>query len=126
VIKNVSYTQTIPESFIKAVVPKLRSFGLTKTEALVLINLGVGLPRTPGSTSTANAEAEEVDEEAAAEESQEPDDRQLLLLVIEELEERFSDEKSDALLKLMRTEFDRAQAKESATTNGATAMNKPV
>ncbi|KIX03218.1 uncharacterized protein Z518_06770 [Rhinocladiella mackenziei CBS 650.93] len=115
-----------PETFIKSVVPKLRAFGLTKTEALMLINLGVGLPRNQYSqaaaaeteTGATNGDVEEGNEEAAAQEVQEPDDRQLLSLVIEELEERFPGEQGEAkmekILQTMKAEFDRAHA----ATNG--------
>ncbi|EXJ82853.1 hypothetical protein A1O3_06668 [Capronia epimyces CBS 606.96] len=118
-----------PENFVKAVVPKLRAFGLTKTEVFMLINLGVGLPRNqisrPGADAE-NGEAAEADEEDAADEVQEPDDRQLLSIVIEELEDRFPGEEGEAkvekILETMRTEFDRAQAVASEKAN-ANAKN---
>lgn len=105
-----------PETFIKAVVPKLRAFSLTKTEVFMLINLGVGLPRTQYSQPAAGAAngADGDEEQEEAEEVQEPDDRQLLSIVIEELEERFSGEEGEAkvekILETMRAEFDKAQA----------------
>lgn len=111
-----------PETFVKAVVPKLRSFGVTKTEALVLINLGIGLPRnqSPPKEAETNGESEEPDEEAAEDAQEEPDDRQLLSLVIEEVDDRFpgdeGEDKIQKILETMRAEFDRASAK--ATTNG--------
>jgi transposase len=33
------------ETFVSSVVPKLKAFGLTKTEAYMIVNLGLGLPR---------------------------------------------------------------------------------
>ena len=113
-----------PETFVKAVVPKLRNFGLTKAEVFNLINLGVGLPRTQSASKPDGADDEmEVDEEEAAEDAGEPDDRQLLSLIIEELEERFSGEEGEAkiekILDTMRTEYERAQVTVAANgTNG--------
>ena len=124
-----------PETFIKNVVPKLRAFGLTKTEAFMLVNLGIGLPRKQNpqaaadtDASLANGELEEIKGEQADEEGQESDDRQLLSLVIEELEERFPGEQGEAkaeqILQTMKTEFDRARAhtKANSDTNGAEPM----
>ena len=120
-----------PETFIANVVPKLRAFGLTKTEAFMLVNLGVGLPRNLNTqasadtdTAAANGELGEANGDQAAEEVQESDDRQLLSLVIEELEERLPGEQGEAkvekILQTMKTEFDRAQARTNPNgTNGA-------
>ncbi|KEF61447.1 uncharacterized protein A1O9_03013 [Exophiala aquamarina CBS 119918] len=101
---TVPYTLSMPEAFIKNVVPRLRRVGLTKTEALMLINLGVGAHRN-GSQQKAgdaappsfNGNGEELGEEAA-EVEQEQDDRQLLSLVVEELEERFPGEEGEAMI----------------------------
>lgn len=112
---------------MNAVVPKLRSFGLTKTEILVLINLGVGLPRSQSSQPATEADGGEIEgdpedsEPPPGEEEQEIDDRQLLSLVIEELDERFAGDQGEAkiekILQTMRTEFSRAQT--TAAANGA-------
>ncbi|KAI1616701.1 hypothetical protein EDD36DRAFT_415587 [Exophiala viscosa] len=122
VTTTVPYIETFPppETFVKAVVPKLRSLGVTKTEALVLINLGVGLPRNQPTEKEAeiNGDAEEPNEEGAEDAQEEPDDRQLLSLVIEEVDDRFSGEQGEdkiqKVIETMRSEFDKAKA----TTNG--------
>ena len=116
-----------PETFVKAVVPKLRNFGLTKAEVFNLINLGVGLPRNQSASKSDAPDGEmDVDEEQAAEDVGEPDDRQLLSLIIEELEERFSGEEGEAkiekILATMRTEYDRAQV--TAAANGANGTKR--
>ncbi|KIW23710.1 uncharacterized protein PV07_11889 [Cladophialophora immunda] len=136
-----------PETFIKNVVPRLCAFGLTKTEALVLINLGLGLPRGQQLATDENAPEERVngegddinddgvgadgvDGQIAAEGEEEPpesDDRQFLSLVIEEMEERFSGEEGEAqvqqILETMREEYNRAHATH-ASANGDTKMNE--
>ncbi|KIV79346.1 hypothetical protein PV11_06912 [Exophiala sideris] len=122
VTTTVPYIETFPppETFVKAVVPKLRSFGVTKTEALVLMNLGVGLPRkqpAPKESET-NGDSDEPNEDGAEDAQDEPDDRQLLSLVIEEVDDRFSGEQGEdkiqKIIETMRTEFDKA----TATTDG--------
>ncbi|EXJ56372.1 uncharacterized protein A1O5_12639 [Cladophialophora psammophila CBS 110553] len=151
-------TNTVPfitkyppiETFIKNVVPRLRAFGLTKTEALMLINLGLGLPRGQQQQQAAddNAQMEGVtgegddvddDDDAAAadetngqrtaegeEEPLDPDDRQFLSLVVEELEERFPGEEGEAqiqkILETMREEYNRAHAMH-ASSNGNTNVD---
>ncbi|KAH0832593.1 hypothetical protein AYO21_06014 [Fonsecaea monophora] len=139
-----------PETFIKNVVPRLRAFGLTKTEAFVLINLGLGLPRGQQlrQTTDGDEQAERVNGEGDGdeddgggdadvngvdgtaegdEEPQEPDDRQFLSLVIEELEERFPGEEGEAkiqqILETMREEYNRAHAA-NASTNGDTKVHE--
>lgn len=108
--------------------PKLRRLGLTKTEALMLINLGVGTQRsgsqqaTSGAAPSVNGDGKEHDEEMAEEEP-EGDDRQLLSLVVEELEERFpGDEGSaviDNIVQIMKDSYETAR-----TTNGAAHTSK--
>ena len=99
----------------------------------MLVNLGVGLPRTQPTQITAttengatNGETDEANGEPDAEEV-EPDDRQLLSLVIEELEERYAGEQGDAkiekILKAMKTEFERAQA---LTNRSGTTKAVPI
>lgn len=125
---TVPYVAALPaqDSFIKTVVPKLRRAGLTKTEALMLINLGIGTPRPTGQQVPAETNGEGDEEEAAAgEEQPEPDDRQLLSLVVEELEERYPGEEGEAqidtILQIMRDAFD--QAKASGAVQNGTAVN---
>ncbi|KAK7892369.1 hypothetical protein LTR67_007465 [Exophiala xenobiotica] len=129
VASTVPYIENFPppETFVKAVVPKLRNFGLTKAEVFTLINLGVGLPRNqPASKPEGADDAMEVDEEQPAEDVEEPDDRQLLSLIVEELEERFSGEEGEAkiekILNTMRTEYDRAHV--TAAANGANGTKR--
>ncbi|KAL2434381.1 hypothetical protein ABEF95_005689 [Exophiala dermatitidis] len=123
VTTTVPYIETFPppEAFVKAVVPKLRAIGLTKTEAFMLINLGVGIPKNRPSQPAAEGDGGE-----GAEETQESDDRQLLAVVIEELTDRFPDEDGEdmvgRILEIMQTEFDQAQASTNGTgTNGLDA-----
>lgn len=105
----------MPEALIRDVVPKLRRVGLTKTEALMLINLGVGAQSNgnqqkagDAAPPSVNGNGEELGEEAA-EEEQEQDDRQLLSLVVEELEERFPGEEGetmvDKILQIMKDAY---------------------
>lgn len=105
---------------------------MTKTEALTIINLGIGTPRkTPQEEPVEEAAsvngAGEQSEEAMEEEevSHEPDDRQLLSLVVEELEERYPGDEGEAqidkILQIMRDAFD--QAKASTTEQNGTMVN---
>ncbi|KAJ4518819.1 hypothetical protein HRR83_003894 [Exophiala dermatitidis] len=125
VTTTVPYIETFPppEAFVKAVVPKLRAIGLTKTEALMLINLGAGLPKNRPSQPPAEGVGEEGAE--GAQETQESDDRQLLAVVIEELTDRFPDEDGEdtvgRILEIMQTEFDQAQA--STNGNGTNGLD---
>ncbi|KIW65945.1 hypothetical protein PV04_08158 [Phialophora macrospora] len=136
-----------PETFIQSVVPKLRTFGLSKTEAFMMINLGVGLARgyeqqpfmngdqdnvNTVSSSIESAAANENagtsgDEEQPNPEGQEdeaayqPSDLELLSCVVEELDDRFpGDEGQEQIQKIVQTireEYERAQSKH-ASTNG--------
>ena len=133
VTTTVPYVATlpVPENLIQNVVPKLRRIGLTKTEAIMVINLGIGTPRTATLSESVEETApvngdEEENGERAEEEQHEPDDRQLLSLVVEELEERYPGEKGEAqidkILQIMKDAFDLAMAstadRNGTTTNG--------
>ncbi|KAK5065256.1 hypothetical protein LTR84_001094 [Exophiala bonariae] len=121
VTTTVPYISAIsnPEAFIQSIVPKLRRLGLTKTEALMLINLGVGTQRSGSQQLNSGAAAPSVNgdgmahDEDMAEEEPEQDDRQLLSLVIEELDERFpGDEgsaKIDNILQVMKDSYNTAR-----------------
>lgn len=104
-----------PETFIKTIVPKLRAFGLTKSEVFNLINLGVGLPTNqPTQKCTEPDDGMDVDGEGAGEDSpEEPDYRQILSLIVEELEDRFSGDEGEARIQkifdTMRIEYERAK-----------------
>ena len=91
----------------------------------MLINLGIGTPRTAAARISSDVNGEGEENTAAEEEQPEPDDRQLLSLVVEELEERYPGEEGeaqiDSILQIMRDAFDQAKAS-SAGQNG-TAVN---
>lgn len=139
--------QKCPDVFIKDVVPKLRHLGLTKPEALMFVNLGVGtpkslLPQGPVADEDPEAEAEAVngadeghqgmptDEEQVDEEMEDADphssyDRQLVPILVEEFEERFpggqSEETVEEILKTIRESYDQAMA--STTTRNGSGTN---
>lgn len=111
-----------PESFVKTVVPKLKAFGLTKTEVFNLINLGVGLPTAQSTQKSVEAgDGMDVDGEGAGEDAaEEPDYRQMLSLIVEELEDRFPGDEGEAKIQkifdTMRNEYQRA--KKGKSTKG--------
>ncbi|KIW12539.1 hypothetical protein PV08_09816 [Exophiala spinifera] len=104
-----------PETFVKAVVPKLKAFGLTKTEIFNLINLGVGLSTAQSTQkSVENSDGMDVDGDGAGEDApEEPDYRQMLSLIVEELDDRFSGDEGESKIQkifdTMRSEYERAK-----------------
>ncbi|RVX67674.1 hypothetical protein B0A52_07797 [Exophiala mesophila] len=134
--------QTSPDVFIKNVVPKLRRLGLTKPEALMLVNLGIGTPKSllpQGSAPGEDAETDVVNgddaenltnEEPADEEMEDADphtsyDRQLVPILVEEFEERFPGDQSEQtveeILNTIRESYDQAMA--STTTRNGSGTN---
>lgn len=142
--------QKCPDIFIKDVVPKLRRLGLTKPEALMFVNLGVGapkslLPQGPVADEDPEPEAEAVngaddddtghqgmstEEEQVDEEMEDADphssyDRQLVPILVEEFEERFpggqSEETVEEILNTIRESYDQAMA--STTTRNGSGTN---
>ena len=125
-------------TFIKNVVPKLKAFGLTKTEVLLMVNLGVGLPRGQqpvNEDQTINDGAGNGEDEKATrneelpnaidegqDEPYQPSDMELLSCVIEELDDRYSGEEGreqiQKILETVREEYAQAHSVH-ASTNGA-------
>jgi hypothetical protein len=136
-----------PDTFIQSVVPKLRKFGLSKTEAYMMVNLGVGLARgyeqqplmngdqdgdvnavsdsiesTTANDNTGTSEEHEQPSPVGQDEAEyQPSDMELLSCVIEELEERFpgddGQERIQKIVQTIREEYERAQSIH-ASTNG--------
>ncbi|EXJ57329.1 hypothetical protein A1O7_07676 [Cladophialophora yegresii CBS 114405] len=137
-----------PETFIHTVVPKLRTFGLTKTEAFMMINLGVGLrtgyeqqPSTNGDRDGNNGAISGTAESASGNENAgtsgdeeqhdpagggneaayQPSDVELLSCVIEEFEDRFPGEEGQGQIqKIVQLIRDEYERAHSkhAATNG--------
>ncbi|ETI25632.1 hypothetical protein G647_02406 [Cladophialophora carrionii CBS 160.54] len=137
-----------PETFIHTLVPKLRTFGLSKTEAFMMVNLGVGLARgyeqqpsanggrdgdmkavsgTAESTSgneNAGTSGDEEQHEPVGEGDEaayQPSDMELLSCVIEEFEDRFpGDEGQEQIQKIVQLIRDEYQSAQTkhAATNG--------
>ncbi|KAJ9610275.1 hypothetical protein H2200_005052 [Cladophialophora chaetospira] len=139
-----------PETFIKNVVPKLRTLGLSKTEAYMAINLGVGLGKRQQVQQSVNASqhtngdvaeeegegtgaADDQEQENPAQEEQDelyqPSDTELLTCVIEEWEDRYPGEEGQEQLQkiseTIREEYQRAQSTH-ATTNGGAGGEKEM
>jgi hypothetical protein len=123
-----------PETFIKRVVPKLRAFGLAKTEVFTILNLGIGLPKAQQQQDNTSGEAEvngdgdvpaddEEQAQPAEETSEGTPDVDLLSCAVHNLYERFpGDEGQEQIQKIidtMKEEYEQALAKE-AHTNGDT------
>jgi hypothetical protein len=133
------------ETFITSVVPKLKAFGLTKTEAYMIVNLGLGLPRpregqeqqlTNGDDPAAEESIEQPDrhdgsagsnpaaeedgtvmEDAQQEVPPWRDDTWVLDNVVEELGERFPGEEGrEQIHKIFQTMKDEFDRAESKHT----------
>lgn len=103
----------LPETFIARLLGRFKDSGivLTKPEILNLINLGVGVKR-PAATQTQTNGTEVVqesveikNEDGTIVEADDRDDYTLLTLVVEEAESRFSDEKLNEILVILREEM---------------------
>lgn len=142
--------ETTPETFIKNVTPKLRAFGLTKTEVYTMINIGIGLPRGQAKQQLVNGnghvngdaigdeeDATQYDESGAAgdEGDVEPTadaepfvsaDYSLIPAIIEEFGERFPGEEGQEqvqkILDTIREEYELAQNVQDST-NGDAAVH---
>ncbi|KAJ5561524.1 hypothetical protein N7535_004014 [Penicillium sp. DV-2018c] len=95
------------DNALRDLVVKLKPYGLTKAEVVMLVNLGVGVSSEPaaGAEEGANGHDEmEVDGEGAGEEGEETDYTAVVLMdaVIEERELRLSDEDVAAILAIIK------------------------
>lgn len=146
--------QTSTDAFIKDVVPKLRRLGLTKTEALMLVNLGIGIPKKllpqtsiaaseePEAEPTNGADDEAHEEETVVKEEGDEDeemeeadphssyDRQMIPVLVEELEDRFpggeSESKIEEILQTLRNSYNLVTAADAGKNGAGTNGTGPT
>ncbi|KAK5106824.1 hypothetical protein LTS08_000947 [Lithohypha guttulata] len=92
-----SHVKTQPDvnSWISELVKKLKAYGLTKTEALNLINIGVGM-RPSGQDQVNGDDEQEVGPDDEAEMAR---DVQFFKVVVEEADERFPGDDGDERIR---------------------------
>lgn len=94
---------------LRELIVRLKPYGLTKAEVVMILNLGVGLTGSPAETGEEGAdggEAMEVDgeDEGAGDAGEEADYTAVVLMdgVVEERELRLTDEDVTAILAIIR------------------------